>query len=386
MHNSRLAALLRKSPKPLAVMGPQSGAASAPPAAAPPAAAPQQVDSVEAGLHPINKFEKGYRLWNAGGIQLALGDFPAVVSMVANSVNMPWLSPFLGVVNTINAATGYIGINADLRVNYDALKNPHATKLDKFIDWSHFVVGDLINTGASMVPLFVSMSNPLAYGIFMGGQGVGIAADIAKFYWDKHRNGQQSALPDANAPHRMVLDPIESGFNRLAHGVSLLGSEAMLIGHFLSPVVAGVTAGFGGAMSVIGGANQLKKSRDYTKRLEAEQKQGATKTEFPLWTKQGLLHKDVPIEEALKITRQRKWASAAQILAGTAVLVASVAAAPLAVGIGLGLTVATAVGGAVVDVRAQRRLSQYEDHVKPLVLPEQHEQPPAPLPVDATVT
>lgn len=161
-------------------------------------ALPPVLDAIElaslVGVQSINKMEMTARYTNNIALHLLLSDAPAVMSMVANAgVLPPTFGPVLDAFNTINVATGVVAIAADLRETRGTLLNPNATRLDKTMDVTHLVAGDVLSTVASLTPLVTPLSNPAAMAFFVGGQVVGIGMDIAKTVYDFRRKGQQSA-------------------------------------------------------------------------------------------------------------------------------------------------------------------------------------------------
>lgn len=313
---------------------------------------------------PINKFEKGYRIFNAACIQLVLGDGPAVLTMAANTIALPpAVAPFLNVINAVNAATGYIGIAADLRVNYDAMKNPNATKIDRIVDWGHFVIGDLVNTGASMVPLFTTLANPVAYGVFMGGQAVGMLFDAGKLMYDIKREGQQSALPDAKSPKRLILDRVEKTFGTLSQTLGFFSLETMVLPKMsfgLPMMIAQPLATIGGAFGFVGALNQIKKSNDLKKHYEHEKHHGVTQTEFPVLTRnKGLQMKPMSVDEAIKSAKRNYWMGVAQAGSSGLMMAAGVTAMH-----GLAVASLVAAGATAVTGIALHLISKRDEIAK----------------------
>jgi hypothetical protein len=143
---------------------------------------------------PINKLEKGARYLNDVAIHLIGSDLPALASIVANLVDLPrWAAPLLGWFNAINSVTGWVSIALDGRETVGCLRNPQSTRTDKLVDVVHLLAGDGISTAASMVPFFAALTNPVALGLFVGGQVLGLGLDLAKTVYDIKRQGQQSA-------------------------------------------------------------------------------------------------------------------------------------------------------------------------------------------------
>ncbi|MHB2020184.1 MAG: hypothetical protein ACYCW6_24885 [Candidatus Xenobia bacterium] len=238
----------------------------------------------------VNQFEKYYRLINSIGVQFVGGDVPAGVSIWANTPAFPApLQPLVGIINLANAVTGYYGIAMDMRVNHACQLNPKATPLDHKVDQSHFLVGDLLNTGASMIPLFVSGSaplmtaHPLLFAIFAGGQAIGASADFAKIFYDWCRQGQQSALDKSNL-HYLVVDRFEQRVSNLAQTAGLLSLEstvfptAMLA---LPPVLAGTLMTVGGSFGSVFAYNQIKKGKDLQRALTGMKQDGVKTLDLP---------------------------------------------------------------------------------------------------------
>lgn len=143
---------------------------------------------------PVNRKEQAARYTNNLILHLGVSDTPAVLSIIANYGFLPAsFNPALAVFNSLNAATGVASIVADVRETAGTLRNPKATKTDKVMDIVHLIGGDLVSTAASMLPLVSSMNTPLAQGVFIGGQLLGIGLDVAKTAYDFSRKGQQSA-------------------------------------------------------------------------------------------------------------------------------------------------------------------------------------------------
>ena len=126
-------------------------------------------------------------------VHLLVSDVPSVVTTAANYTPMPksW-SPALAAFNVINIATSGIALAADLRETHGTLKNPDASKLDKVLDVSHLVASDVVGTASGFIPFFANVHHPLAGALFIGGQALIVATDLAKAAYDIHRKGQQS--------------------------------------------------------------------------------------------------------------------------------------------------------------------------------------------------
>jgi len=142
----------------------------------------------------FNKLEAAERATNDVLVHLVASDTPAVLSIWANLGTLPHaLVPALGFFNAINTATGVVSIAMDSRETFKTVRNPHATKMDKIVDVSHLVAGDVFSTIGSMVPLVAPLTTPVAMGVFVGGQLMGLGMDIFKSVYDAKRKGQQSA-------------------------------------------------------------------------------------------------------------------------------------------------------------------------------------------------
>lgn len=142
----------------------------------------------------INKFEAAERATNDVIVHLFCSDTPAVMSMWANLGTLPLsLLPALDFFNMINTATGVLSIAMDGRETFKTVTNPKATKMDKVMDVTHLIAGDVVSTVGSMVPLVASLNSPIALGVFVGGQLLGLGMDIVKTVYDGKRKGQQSA-------------------------------------------------------------------------------------------------------------------------------------------------------------------------------------------------
>ncbi|MHC9541713.1 MAG: hypothetical protein AB9903_19580 [Vulcanimicrobiota bacterium] len=151
-------------------------------------------DRVETISPGFNKFEAAERATNDILVHLVASDTPAVLSIWANLGTLPHaLVPALGFFNMFNTATGVVSIGLDSREAYQTLKNPNATKMDKIMDVTHLVAGDVVSTLGSLVPLVAPLTSPVAMGVFVGGQLLGLSMDIAKSIYDAKRKGQQSA-------------------------------------------------------------------------------------------------------------------------------------------------------------------------------------------------
>lgn len=142
----------------------------------------------------LNKGEMVARYSNDFAVHLVASDVPGMLSIAANLAPLPrCFGPVLKVANSLNTVTGIAAIASDLRELHGSLRNPRATKLDRAMDIGHLVVGDVLSTIAGAVPLVSSLNQPLAMGCFVGGQVLGLAADLAKTVYDIQRKGQQSA-------------------------------------------------------------------------------------------------------------------------------------------------------------------------------------------------
>jgi hypothetical protein len=145
-------------------------------------------------LPTLNKGEMLARYSSDFAVHLGMSDVPAALSIAANLTPLPpTFAPILQVCNAANTFTGLAAIATDLREIHGSLRNPRATNLDRVVDLGHLVLGDVVSTAASAIPLVAPLSNPWALGLFVGGQVLGIATDIAKTAYDIHRKGQQSA-------------------------------------------------------------------------------------------------------------------------------------------------------------------------------------------------
>ncbi|MCE1245728.1 MAG: hypothetical protein LWY06_03695 [Firmicutes bacterium] len=147
----------------------------------------------------VNKGEMAARYTNNILLHLVGSDTPALMSIAANAGTLPsFLAPLLGPFNAINTATGIASIAADMRETAGTFRNPSATKMDKIMDASHLVLGDMVSTAASMLPMVTPLTSPVVMTMFVGGQLLGLGMDVAKTAYDISRNGQQSAYKAAN--------------------------------------------------------------------------------------------------------------------------------------------------------------------------------------------
>jgi hypothetical protein len=146
----------------------------------------------------LNKMEMGARYTNNLALHLAFSDGPALLSIAANTTGLPpGLDGALGFFNVFNTFTGVAAIAADIRETRGTFRNPNATQLDKIMDVTHLVAGDVVSTAASLVPVIAPLTGPIAMGFFVGGQLVGVGMDLLKTGYDFKRKGQQSAAPPA---------------------------------------------------------------------------------------------------------------------------------------------------------------------------------------------
>jgi hypothetical protein len=284
--------------------------------------------------------------------QVLLGDTPCAISMAANSGYLNFLAPHLAFVNSFNGATGILGTVADLLEIKNAWQNPLATKTDRWVDVAHFLVGDVVETGAGVIPLFTSLANPWAYGFFMGGQAIGIAADVSKLCYDLKHQGQQGAHP--NPPP--VQDWIERVADATAPGLELLGLRAGLsvpMGGPLSAMCQMLTW-FGGGMSIVGGMTLMQKSRLLARRCDDSEAAGSNTVAVPVLRRRASQERVVPNDVVRKVARRNQWLGAAQIAAGTTVLAAGcMTCAPLTFA-AMGAALASAVASAGVKIINER--------------------------------
>lgn len=312
--------------------------------------APEPTDSTTTGASKSDaEFQKMKRL-GTNATLVFLGDVPAGLSVAVGLNMLPGLTPLEPVINAFNALTGYIGLASDLSVARDCISNPEAKKIDQIVDAAH-IGTDLINTGASMVPLFTSLSNPIAMGVFIGGQAFGAAADVAKSVWDWKRGGTQSSRSDSDQPHRLVLDNFEKKMGRLPFLLGTLAANSMAFsgngaGHIISAALAQPLTAVGGAFGGVYGFTQVKKSRQLLKKLKDIKAQGIEDFDMPRWSRNNVKHFNVHVDTAIAQVKRKELAGWGQ-LTGSALLMAAGCSgfAPLAVA---GLLVSTAVGVAAV--------------------------------------
>lgn len=142
----------------------------------------------------FSRFEATERATNDVLVHLIASDTPGVLSIWANVGTLPHaLVPALGFFNMFNTATGVVSIALDSRETYKTVNNQKATKMDKIMDVTHLIAGDIVSTAASMVPLMAPLTSPAAMTLFVGGQLLGLGMDVAKSIYDAKRKGQQSA-------------------------------------------------------------------------------------------------------------------------------------------------------------------------------------------------
>ncbi|MBM3464297.1 MAG: hypothetical protein FJX76_19550 [Armatimonadetes bacterium] len=255
---------------------------------------------------------------------LAAGDVPAMISIGANFGWLPIPSPLLAPLNAFNAMTGALGLASDLSVVRDCVNNPDVSLKDKIVDIAH-LGNDFINTGASMVPLFMSIPGPLSVAgmIFAGGQVLGALGDGAKLLWDKHRGGEQSASADANEPRRLVMDRFEKRMGQIPMLLGCLGSQSLLAPTTAIPAaLAGTMVTFGGAFGVVYGFTQVRKSTQLLKELEKMKAQGVTRFSLPQWTGSGLKTRSMRMDTAITRVNRTKWLGAGQMAASGALIAA----------------------------------------------------------------
>jgi hypothetical protein len=166
----------------------------------------------------VDQLEKAERYVNNVVFHLLGGDLPALLSIAANLGPLPkWAKTVVPGLNALNTFTGVASVVLDARETYYCLKNSRASRTDKLMDIQHLVIGDGVATIASAVPLFFSLSNPWAMGLFVGGQVLGAASDLGKTYYDIKRQGQQSARPNAacstplNVTDKPSAGPVRGG-------------------------------------------------------------------------------------------------------------------------------------------------------------------------------
>lgn len=288
-------------------------------------------------------FQKYKRLGTNASL-LVLGDVPAGISVAVGLDALPALTPYSPVINAVNSLTGYLGLASDISVARDCLNNPDASRVDKLVDAAH-IGSDLINTGSSMVPLFTSLNNPIALGIFIGGQAFGAVCDMAKTAWDLKRGGGQSARSDADQPQRLVLDAFEQKAGRLPVLVGAIAANSIAFPsahHVISMTAAAPLSAIGGAFGAVYGYTQIKKANEMRGLLEQIKAEGVDNFEMPHWEGSNLKTTTVKVDKAIAETKLSKWAGIGQTF-GSALLMAAgcTACPPLAIA---GLIVTTGTG------------------------------------------
>ena len=331
--------------------------------------APQlPADTLEAAPSPEEiqgdaQYQK-YKRMGTDATLLALGDIPAGVSIAVGLNMLPGLNPYSDVINAVNALTGYLGLASDLSVARDCISNPDAGKLDKAVDAAHIGTA-FISTGSSMVPLLASLNNPVAMGVFVGGQVLGTVADAAKAVWDYKRGGHQSSRHDANKPERLVLDNFEKKMARIPLLVGTLAAENLAFPHavhFISATLAAPLTAMGGACGAVYGFTQARKSSQLGEQLQNLKAQGVTEFEMPSWSRKGLKTYTVTMDEAISTVKRRQIFGWGQV-AGSALLMAAgcISCPPLAVA---GLVMSTAVGVSAIGSELYANRAQLKDKVR----------------------
>lgn len=361
--SSRLAGIDNAMQRPIGTSPPAAARASVRPGlvaadAAPPVPAH---DAVELGGADDAKFQKMKRLGTDSSL-LILGDVPAGISVAVGLNALPALTPFSPIINAVNALTGYLGLASDLSVARDCISNPDAKRLDKIVDAAH-IGSDLINTGSSMVPLFTSLSNPIALGIFVGGQAFGATCDLAKLVWDYKRGGEQSSRSDANEPHRLILDKFEEKAGRIPMLVGAVAANSLAFPNsavgVMSTALAAPLAAIGGAFGCVYGFTQVKKAGQLSKQLLELKAQGVEQFDMPRWSRGAIQTHTVNIDQAIGQVKRGRLGGLGQLL-GSGMLMAAgcTGFAPLAVA---GLVVSTAVGLAAVGCELYARRQSLKD-------------------------
>jgi len=346
-----------------------SAAPAAIPAQAPAAPEPPPADSVQISsgdkASESADYEKKKRFVTDLGL-LAAGDIPAMVSIGANFGWLPVPAPFLAPLNAFNAMTGALGIASDISVVRDCVTNPDVPLKDKLVDVAH-IGNDLINTGASMVPLFVTIPGPLsvAGAVFAGGQILGALGDGAKLLWDKHRGGEQSAHADGDQPRKLIMDRFERRMGQIPMLLATLGSHSMLTngaGLALPAALAGTMVTFGGAFGVVYGMTQVRKSKQLLGQLETLKAEGVRRFDMPQWTGRGLKTSKLNVDTAITRVKRQKWLGIGQTAASASLIVAGVMASPTLLVCGIAASTAFGLASAALQISANRRQISYQAH------------------------
>ena len=149
----------------------------------------------------LNEKEMAARYTNDILLHLVASDVPCVLAILANVISLPSsLAAVVTMSNSLNLATTVVSAAADTRELVGSLKNPGATKMDKAVDLVHFFGCDVVGVATGIMPLVMSMANPIALGTFIGGQLLGVFMDIGKTIYDIKRKGQQSVYKPVEKP------------------------------------------------------------------------------------------------------------------------------------------------------------------------------------------
>ncbi|MHB2019134.1 MAG: hypothetical protein ACYCW6_19470 [Candidatus Xenobia bacterium] len=320
-----------------------------PPAPAPPAKAD-------------NSYEEHYRnLLNVGG-HLVGSDGPSSVAMVANTVPLPpALNGVVGVANILNTYTSFAATAGDLRLLKDTRANPNRQPGDVRAEVAHLVVSDVLPTASGMLPMFTSvapLAHPVTYGLFLVPQLAGMVGDWKKMRYDQKRHGQQSALPDAHEPRRLVLDNVEKSAEKLSQLGGAIAVQSMLFGG-IPMIAAQPLMALGGTFAIVGAQNQVSKSKELQKVLEEAKAHSVESVPFPVFK---LGHKqpemvDTPIDQAVAAARRQKRWGYVQGASGVAMVLAGATGIAAFAAASLGMSLITlGAGGAIVAYKHRQAI------------------------------
>lgn len=302
-------------------------------------------------------YEKKKRFATDLGL-LAAGDVPAMISIGANFGWLPIPSPLLAPLNAFNAMTGALGIASDISVVRDCVTNPNVPLKDKIVDVAH-IGNDFINTGASMVPLFVDVPGPLsvAGAIFMGGQLLGAAGDVAKLLWDRHRGGEQSAHADGDQPRKLILDRFERRMGQIPMLAASIGSHSLLTNGAaiaIPAALAGIMVSFGGAFGVVYGFTQIRKSKQLLGQLHEMKARGVQKFNLPQPTRRGIETRKLNVDTAIKRVERQRWLGIGQTAASATLIAAGCFTSPALLVAGIAASTVFGVASMALQIHASR--------------------------------
>ena len=304
----------------------------------------------------MRDFQRAKRFFTDAALLVA-GDVPAAITIAANLRWLPIPPPVLGPLNAFNALTGALGLASEASTLRDCLTNPEATRTDKAVDAAHFA-NSLVNTGASMIPLFVDVvgSHSPAAIASAAGQMLGTLGDVAKLAWDAHRGGGQSAQRDADEPRKLIMDRFEKCMGRVPMALANVGTTVLLGtgAAGAAGAAAAASVSFGGAFAAVYGVTQARKSHQLRAEIATAKRDGQVVYDMPRERGGAVTLERLPIDRALASATRAEIAGIAQATASSVLVGAGVmSSAPLAIA-GLTASSTFAVAAVATEMAARR--------------------------------